>query len=279
MDVNKSLMNKENENKIKALISLLEDDDEDIVSNAMERLLSIGCEIAPFIAAEQDSENQLLRKRIHQILSIINIRDLRNNFASKINQGKTDLWESICESHLLWYERDNIQFLNNKYDLLSSNFSEKGDFSIQNLAAFMKENGFVTSIPGDLEADFYCIGKVLDTKIGADSILCAIAIKLAKDAGIKLNIGFNGRIFYIFSENGIVIKPNDWKLRPNRGQFCKALDTETVIKNIIYKIYVCAVASDSYRYIYTIGNVLTQIESSNKLVTLPYPFKVDKKNK
>ena len=60
------------ESEIKALISLLDDDDTQVVSHVEEKILSLGKEVIPFLEKEwETSFNPALQSRIEDIIHVL----------------------------------------------------------------------------------------------------------------------------------------------------------------------------------------------------------------
>ncbi|MBK6504583.1 MAG: hypothetical protein IPG02_02690 [Ignavibacteria bacterium] len=62
------------------LIKLLDDEDEGIYSNIRERFISYGDLSSNFLKDFAEDENVLLRKRVNEIISTINIERLEKKF-------------------------------------------------------------------------------------------------------------------------------------------------------------------------------------------------------
>ena len=59
--------------EFKALISLLEDDDEQIVTHVQEKILSLGTEIIPFLEQEWETNfNSAVQRRIEDLITPCN---------------------------------------------------------------------------------------------------------------------------------------------------------------------------------------------------------------
>ena len=176
-----------NSDKIKSLISLLDDEDSAIAMKAMSELLSEGKKIEPFIANMQESSNKLVRRRVHQIQAILKARNYRKILGRRFTNRHSGLWKGLIEIHLLWFDNDGEKNINGLFNSILEKFKKIKDFDSLNIALFMKSMGFVTPIPGDIDSDFCSLGQVLETKIGYDFMLCSIVHKLGSCLGKEFN--------------------------------------------------------------------------------------------
>jgi hypothetical protein len=264
-----------NNKKISVLASLLDDENNDIATSAMSKLLSYGKEIGPIISEMQESPNLLIRRRIHQMQAIIKTRNNRENLSRRFHNKHSGLWRGLNELHLLWYDNDNTEILRS----LRKELLEKAEIikpsTTEKLVRLMKAMSFTCSSKGDIEPDFYCIGSVLETKVGADFIICSIARTIAYYYGWKGDIVYSRKEGYILLDSfGYKIQPKKWKINKVAGnEGYKVWNAGMLLKHAIFHLYLCAISSDSIRYVYTIGLCLSKMlekDDVNKL--LSYPF-------
>ena len=266
---------KTTDKRFSALINLLEDENLDIASLAISELLSYNKNFESVISELQESQNCLIRQRSHQLQAIINIRKNRERFTRRLNNKASGLWQGLNELHLLWYDNDNSEELK---DLRKDFIDEATTFKPANskaLANFMNKMTFVCSSKGDLEPDYYCIGSVLDSKVGADFILCSIAKTIAMHFNYDTNIIFskeNG--FNLIDKSGNMISPLNWKIKRNIiNHSYEIWFPGMILKHALFQLYLCALSSDSYRYTYSISSCLAKMLNTDKTKDLfPYPY-------
>src|SRR5436189_5783813 len=83
-------------NEINALISLLDDTDEEVVGHVTKRLLSYGEEVLPLLEDRYLSENHPhLQVKIHELIERIHNSGLRESFLQWAAGGGKDLFEGI----------------------------------------------------------------------------------------------------------------------------------------------------------------------------------------
>jgi hypothetical protein len=252
-----------NADRIKSLISLLDDENSAIATKAMSALLSEGKKIEPFIADMQESSNKLLRRRVHQMQVILKSRKSRNILGRRFKNRHSGLWKGLIEIHLLWFDNDGEKNINCLYSSVLEKFKKLKGFDSLTIAIFMKSMGFVTPIPGDIDSDLCSLGQVLETKIGYDFMLCSIVHKLASYLGREFNFITKNSKILISCDDGQVIDPETWKIEIYNKDIHKICTTGELLKLATFQLFTGAVASDSYRYIYTIGSCISKTEGSS----------------
>ena len=261
-------MNKFN-NKISALINLLEDENSDVSSSVIKELLSLDeNKLNTIINNLQESPNIQIRKRIHQVQSIIRIRKMRITLSSRLNCKNANIIKGLIELHLLWFDRDSEEYLKKQFKKILAKAKEASANTTDKLAAFMKSNKFVVARNGELEPDTYCLGSVLETKIGTDIILCALAYCIAKNLGWKGSIINRQSKFMLLDSDGYFIDPINWqKEKLNQVTLSKSnvekWDSGMILRFTIYQLLLCAATTGSYRYVYTMGICLENMLTKN----------------
>ena len=270
--------NQYNEKKINALVSLLEDENNDIAASAISELLSYGKEIGPLISELQESNNLLIRRRIHQMQAIIKTRNNRDRLSRRFQNKHSGLWLGLSEIHLLWYDKDNIETMNGLRKELFEKAAIIKPSNTEKLSELMKTMNFTCSTKGNIEPDYYCVGSVLESKIGADFILCSIAQMIADCYGWKGKIVYNNKEGYMLLDYcGYKLSPKKWKFNKiSKNEKNKVWDTGMLLKHAVFQLYLCAIGSDSIRYVYTIGLCLAKMLGKDDTQSfLPYPFGIE----
>lgn len=262
------------QNKLKSLISLLDDSNIEIVHEAMAELLKHEAEINEYLAKHQESTNPELRKRIHQLQAIMIMRRRRENFAELLKSKDLNLIDGLIAVHLQWYDNDSEHFLNNLWERFfkaSKRFAPK---NISEIAYFMRKCGFEATSTDELQADSFCLGPILDDLTGADFILCALASQLAEKWGFELQIARVMNNFLLIDKNGTALSPdNSWQLLSDiDSPKCEFWSKKQILELASTMLFSFAVSSNSFRYIHTIGHSLAKVIGEEKLDFLPYPY-------
>lgn len=265
--------------KIENLIKLLDDENPQTAQAAMAEMLKHENELNEYLAHHQESENFLLRKRIHQLQAIITVRKRRRDFAKIVKNRKLNIISGLIEVHLQWYDNDSERNLLNLWGELLATAKCYNPSTLEKLAYFMRKSGFVLAPKDELQPDYFCIGPVLEEFIGADFILCALAREIAASRGLEVKIIRQLGEFAIVDSEGKILTPKDgWQLIQQRQtQDWDFWDNQKIIKLASSMLFLFAVSSDSFRYVSTIGESLVQLAGDDSIDFLPYPYTTKEK--
>lgn len=104
------------EKELKALVSLLDDDDKHIVSHVEEKILSIGTVIIPFLEKEWESTfNSAVQQRIEDLIHTLQYELLKGRLKDWYNQKEHDLLTGMWI--LATYQYPDIELEKLKQDL------------------------------------------------------------------------------------------------------------------------------------------------------------------
>lgn len=261
---------------LRHLLAMLDDPDENIAASVMGELLKYKEELPELLCELQEAEDPLLRKRIQQLQSITLQRQRREDYLQKLSSDDFNVIEALADLHLLWFDHDTAEELLEMIRVFMEVAANNNIRNLAELGAFMARNGF-TLPPAEeaLEPENFCIGPVLEDRIGADVILCTLAMLAGIDAGLELGLVRIGGHFAVFSSSGEMIAPeNDWMpdriSRLERGDFWS--DPRMVFKYASQMLFLIAVAADNFRYVHTIGHALTGGDGMEQMDFLPYPY-------
>lgn len=85
------------EKEIIALVSLLDDDDDEIVANVEQKIISLGSQVIPYLEKEWETNyNPEAQKRIEEIIHNMQFEDLRQKLIAWGENKKRDLLEGMC---------------------------------------------------------------------------------------------------------------------------------------------------------------------------------------
>ena len=259
------------------LLSLLDDENEQAASLAMAELLARDPKtLEPVLRKLQESSDPRLRRRIHQLQSTMTLRRRRKSLTRNLSAHTMDLLEGLIQIHLLWYDNDACESVKKQWDAFLDESEKYHPNTLEQLGYFMRKRGFACSHRDDTAPEYLCLGNVLDENIGADFILCAIACLLAAKWGLRVFITQSAETdFILVDQSGNVLVPmNDWDhIAADGKQYAfEFWNTQMLLRYATALLFTCAVNSDSFRYIYTIGSCLAGDENSDSLDFLPYPY-------
>jgi len=265
-----------NAERLRQLLTLLDDPSPEAGTGVLAEILRYGDAVLPFLAEYQEADDPVLRKRVHQLESILTVRRRRKEFLANLKAGPADLTQGLIDVHLLWFDNDSRPALEEMFQSFLEVAANNPIRDIEDLAKFMLRSGFCVPSAGELaDPENYCIGTILEERVGSDILLCVLALLVGAEAGLELGlVRVMGR-FAVMNVAGVMIVPgNNWqseragKLR--KGDFWN--DPRAVLKYASLMLFLYAVSSDSFRYVHTIGHSLVGLDDHMEMDFLPYPY-------
>lgn len=103
-------------NKIKALISLLDDDDREVIFHVEKEIVSLGGDIIPFLENEWENNfNPVVQKRIEDLIHMLHFELLRKRLVKWKEEGGKDLLEGMWI--VATYQYPDLEFNKLKNDI------------------------------------------------------------------------------------------------------------------------------------------------------------------
>jgi regulator of sirC expression with transglutaminase-like and TPR domain len=103
-------------NKIKALISLLDDDDNEVISHVERAIMSHGEQIIPYLETEWENNfNPIVQRRIEEIIHLLHFELLLNRLKQWKDNGGSDLLEGMWL--IATYQYPDLEFKKLKNDI------------------------------------------------------------------------------------------------------------------------------------------------------------------
>lgn len=259
----------------KNLLSLLDDDNEQLVGIAMAELISRSdARLDRILRTLQESPNQKLRKRIHQLQSAILSRRKRALFAKEFRAGGLSLKDAVLHLHLLWFDNDTLEEITEQWNEFLEGLDEPGEpGSLEMLLSRIRKTIQFYTAPGNPEnPEALCLGTILEEHTATDFMGCIIAKLAAAHRGFETEILTSHSDFYLMSEGMVYDPRKDWQPIPRNELMEKVFrrwkDPE-LISLLSYSLFTDAVATDSFRYVHTLGCCIGKRQN---LDFLPYPY-------
>ena len=259
----------------KNLLSLLDDDNEQLVGIAMAELISRSdARLDRILRTLQESPNQKLRKRIHQLQSAILSRRKRALFAKEFRAGGLSLKDAVLHLHLLWFDNDTLEEITEQWNEFLEGLDEPGEpGSLEILLSRIRKTIQFYTAPGNPEnPEALCLGTILEEHTATDFMGCIIAKLAAAHRGFETEILTSHSDFYLMSEGMVYDPRKDWQPIPRNELMEKVFrrwkDPE-LISLLSYSLFTDAVATDSFRYVHTLGCCIGKRQN---LDFLPYPY-------
>lgn len=266
----------DDKNDMKYLVELLDDENEQSASMAMAELLTKGSTaLEPVLRDMQKSDNPRLRKRTRQIQHALMARSRRRIFMQP-PERPISLLTGLIRLHLCWFDNDRQSFVEKQWRELEAEYRKAHPADLFGMAEFMRKMFPDRPENRDFHPDSFCIGAVLEDKIGSDLIFACIAAILSSSTQNRFSVVRVGIDTAVADSAGRLIFPVDnWQLYGGvaEGEEPPVVwDTQTILRYVSSVLFVSAVASDGFRYLYTIGAPLAAAIGEKDLSFLPYPY-------
>ena len=270
-------MNKpDDKNDMKYLVELLDDENEQSASMAMAELLTKGSTaLEPVLRDMQNADTPRIRKRTRQLQHALMARSRRRIFMQP-PERPISLLTGLIRLHLCWFDNDKQSFVEKQWRELEAEYRKAHPADLFGMAEFMRKTFPDRPENRDFHPDAFCIGAVLEDKIGSDLIFACIAAILSSSTQNRFSVVRVGIDTAVADSDGRLIFPVDnWQLYGGvaEGEEPPVVwDTQTILRYVSSVLFVSAVASDGFRYLYTIGAPLAAAIGEKDLSFLPYPY-------
>jgi hypothetical protein len=256
---------------VSALISLLEDDDKQVSTLAMEELLTMDQELDALVAELQESTSPILRSRIHQIGNILNIRRARMAFIDKVKTGQMSLWDGLLQINYQYNPRMGFASVDKAMSELTSRLPKRPNSA--RIAAFMRNEGFTHPVEDVLGADLYLVEDALIQRVGSPILLSVLARHLGEQCGWHSTLVlYRGKHCLVDGHYNLLEPAEGWRISPLNG-----LDKQhpcgdrDVWLTVLSQLFLAALMEGSLQAIHRMGNILALL-SGGEFDLLPFPL-------
>lgn len=230
-----------NNKELNALISLLEDPDNEVFDSVKYRLLELGIEVLPELENAWESNfDSLVQERAEKIIHEIHFRDIVKSLKNWIQKKDKNLLEAWFIISKYQYPKIDEQFYRTKiYNLVSQiNLELEKSFSeLEKISAFNKvffdQNGFKGNTRNFQSPDNSFINTVIDNHKGNPLSLCMLYIIIAVQLGLPI-CGINMPKHFIIGfedEKEINGDPIKFYINPfNKGTILNRQDLEVFLE-------------------------------------------------
>ena len=259
--------------ELTSLLALLDDADDDVGIPVLAALLERHTALLEHLAELQESENPVVRKRVHQLQSILTIRERRYTLLNKIEQKKLSYPEALLELHLQWFDCDMPDEVYGVYRDFAREFAKAEITTLPDAAEYMLGKGFYADADTTLEPELYTMGPAFANRRMAESLVCGMIRYWLSDSNIK--VIRRGNKFILCDGKTIAVPSEFWRTAPASESDLTAedFDDAKLIKFALAMIFAYSVSQDHFRYIYTVGQALTGSSDDSFLDSLPYPYR------
>lgn len=262
--------------ELRSIASLLDDPDEAVAVSAMAELLDREEELGDLPGELQDRPDPLLRRRVHQLQAALTLRYRRRNYLARISDPASDLAEKLAALHQLWYDNDSLTQLLDDLHALHRRCDLPENCTLEEIADCMRHESFTSDAESSLRPENFCIGVVLNEKHGSGSVLSLLAAYLSGRNDLEfVNCG---RSIMLSDGRKVLLPAPEWPVA-DRSELqqgsLSVWNAAQVLKYAARMLFSCAVNSDSFRYVYTIGESVSGLPGDEIMDYFPYPFYPD----
>ena len=262
----------------KNLLKLLDDDNEQLAGIAMAELINRSdSRLDRILRALQETPDPKLRKRIRQLQSAIFTRRKRQLFAREFITGDLSLSDAMLHLHLLWFDNDTLEEISEQWNSFLRSTGEWSD--PENLERLLlrltKTIQFYTDSGEPENPEALCIGTILEEGLATDFMGCIVAKLAAKYWNFETEILSCDRDFYLLYNGNVYDPRKRWhqlSRKSLREKVFRKWNDKELISILSYSLFTDAVATDSFRYIHTLGSCVGKQPNLN---FLPYPYGTD----
>jgi hypothetical protein len=262
--------------KMKTLVKLLEDDDIETSAHAMSEILSRDRIAWRVIGRLQESSNNNIRKKAHQMQFAARSRDRRKKLATRMTEKNLDLIKGLMELHLQWFDEDSEEHIVQEWKRFKDISANWDANSIENLSEMMTKLKMEATAFDELECADYCIGEIITTCNGADFLLCAIARILAREVDWNPSIVATDAGFCVYDEKRKIglFPAKNWAsakcdIKNNIKRWADSMLLHLAANSMFYG----SIVSGQLRYSYMIGSCISEsMGVKNPCEILPYPL-------
>lgn len=256
--------------ELKHLLSLLDDESDSVAVPVLAALLEHHTELYPYLAKLQEHKNPAVRRRVHQLQSILIIRERRYNLLEKIENSELSFPEYMLELHLQWFDCDAPDEVYGVYSEFADSFRKKGVSTLHSAAEHMLKSGILAMKDTALDPEIYCLGPAIANRKIAESLLCGLVKYMLGDPALK--IIYTGNQFVISDSTDSLIPSELWSVRKGEVPEGREFDDKMLLKFALSMLFSYSVSQDHFRYVYTVGQALTGSCDDTFLDALPYPY-------
>jgi hypothetical protein len=258
--------------QLSALLTLLQDEDQQIASLAMEHLLNLGEAVDDTIAEYQESHDPQLRQRVHQLSAILARRRAREAFIAALSQENLSLWDGIIQIHSLYEPIPPRETLEARVDEIAADL-QPGATVTHQIADLMREKEFTVPSDDILDVDLFLISRVLDTCYGHAALLCVLAKRIAAEAGWNATVCLHGGRFCLIDRDHILLKPSEgWQYgKISTDERIHPCSRKDVLLAILAQLFMVALIDGQLKDLHHFGSILTALNGT-PVATLPYPL-------
>ena len=260
------------DNRLAALITLMQDENVRVASLAMEELLKLDGHAEWAVAEFQDAQDEQLRLRIHQLGCVLTRRRNRRKFVEAVKAERLPLWRGVLALNRLYDPRFNAEKVRRAVSELRHQLQEK-QVTTPRVAAFMRDEEFLVPEEDYLDTQLFMIQSVLELRFGCPAILCALAQHISTQAGWGFTTVLYAGRFCLIDRNNLLLDPSEgWRIsKLKEADKIHPCARKDILYGMLSQLFLVALMEGHLRDLYHFGDLLTALNGAT-IQSLPYPL-------
>ena len=257
--------------EIDALIMLLDDEDTQVATTAMERLLTHDeAALEALIAPHRDNQ-ELLGARLRQVETILSDKKRYRELLGRIDRNELKIWDDLLFINHLLDPEISQQAVDEALELLAQQI-EGVEVGAVDIARAMKELGYVAPQEHTLDPGLNLIMDIIGAGSASPLMLCIIAQHLGRRLGWQATVVLSkGRHCLLDNKSFFVDPGHNWsvtQLKPNiRVYPCSNRD---LLLTLVSQLFLSQMAEGHLRSIYHLSRMMADL-GGVKSEALPFP--------
>lgn len=259
--------------QLHSLITLLDDDDVSAVSAVLLEILRHPETWNSICEEMQESESPKIRRQLHALNHIIDMREHRKKLAQKIQKVATaDFMQVLMDLHFLWFDNDPDTYGNDNY--------RKVAFLIQNAPSELHVlqsifSSLYTVAPDHkLTLEHFLMGELLTRQKGSDVLIVALLYALVREnvAGAEHCMAeHHGHFGLLVPQTRELLMPHSWEIVAADAT-TRIWSEHEIVRYITTQIFTAAALEGNYRYYGIFALLMAYLENAPDLTHLSAPF-------
>ena len=263
-----------------SLVTLLFDEEPMVAVQAMNEMLKKEDALKEILSIYQDSTDALVRKRIHQVSTVLSIRHKKQSFIKSIKSGDGSLINQLVQ--LAAFENPKVS--ETQIRLGFSKLVKKLSLMIKDrplttdlMVNFMRSEHFFVPELELLEGRLYMLDTVLEVKLGSAVLLTCLAGALGTIFNWQVKFVIHAGDFCLLDDQLQLVNANlSWKVTKLQDiNSCFPCQPNQLVYNIVSVLFLIALQDGELKLIHLYGDLLTEICGID-FSELPFPVGTSK---
>jgi len=258
-----------------ALVKLLFDENPAVAVQAMDQLLKNDLALKEILSIYQDSTDELVRKRIHQVSSVLSRRNKKKDFITSVKSGEGPIISQLIQLSSLSNPQLSESGIRVEFSKLVKKLSlmtKDRPMTTELMVDFMRSEHFFVPETALMESRLYMLDMVLQVKLGSAVLLACLAFALGTIFHWQVKFVIYRGEFCLLDNQLQLINPNlSWKvtkLDDLRG--CLPCHPNKLVYNLVSILFLIAIQDGEIKLIQLYGALLTELYDV-EFEDLPYP--------